>query len=396
MPASGVTKSVTIVVIMTQLAAIKFNHDQTSATTDALNVRRNATQFVNVPEWQMSTSVNPEDSPVAYAIQETQGNTITIQAQFELPDPKALTVEVRAVASTPHVLGEVRAKQVTFLPSGATNFETFELQNVQIWTAGVGVHNVTWNWQVRLQPTDPWRDFATSHHRIYTLLELPKSPWQQTPYDPSNTQLPWTEVLDYACDWASGASGLDSAAVSVTREVYDLGSTILEYDCPGGGRTRYAHPDFNCTAFLERLSGGAGGGRYVNCSDCATIVSTFANILGCDLWQSRMGYGFDLNPILAIGSITWQTACGWVSFRYHEVAWNGACTSNEEVFDACLQVDGDADPTTAPHTPLLPANLRFGNPADGQYRDRLAADTPTGRPNCEPRPSTTQIRRRII
>ncbi|HEU0292203.1 MAG TPA: peptidoglycan-binding domain-containing protein [Anaerolineales bacterium] len=397
MPSTGMSKSVTIMVITVQLEAVKFNHDPTAATTDALNIRKNSTQTVAVPEWQRNISVNPIDSPVAYAINETRGNIITIQAKFQLAFPVTLTTEIRAVPQTPHVLGEVQGKQVTFLPTGETNFETFELQNVQIWdnSVGVGNHDITWMWQFRLQPANPWTDFVTSQHRIYAVLEVPKLPWQQMPFDSSNTQLPWTDVLEYACGWASGAINLDDAATKVTTEVYNLGTSILEYDCPGGGGTHYAFPDFNCTAFLERLGGGAGAGRYVNCSDCATIVSTFANILGCDLWQSRMGNSFDLNPILAIGSSTWQTACGWGGFSYHEVAWKGACTSSEEVFDACLQVDGDADPTAPPHTPLQPTNLRFGNIGDGQYRDRLAADTPTGRSNCRPQPST-RMRRRIV
>ena len=99
---------------------------------------------------------------------------------------------------------------------------------------------------------------------------------------------------------------------------------------------------------------------------------------GCDLWQSRMLSGFALNEILAIGSAIWQTACGWGSFNYHEVAWLGGCTQNDPVWDACLQVDGDADPTTAPHTPMLPVNLVFGATGAGLYRDRLC--TPAGRP----------------
>jgi hypothetical protein len=392
---AGTTRSVTITTATVQLQSIKFNHDATAATTDALNIRRNATQAVTIPEWQHSISNNSADSLAAYAIRETQGNTISIQAQFQLSESHPLSAQIRATAVTPHVLGEVRAKQVFFLANGITNFEPFELQNVQIWSSGVGIHDITWQWQVRLQSTDPWIDLTTSRHRIYILLEVPKSPWQQSPFAPTNTQLPWTEVLNYACRWASGATQLDDVATLVTREVYHLGEItpqILEYDCPGGGGTRYAYPDFDCTAFLERLGGGTGRGRYVNCSDCATIVSTFANSLGCDLWQSRMGNSFALNPILAIGSSIWQTACGWDGFSYHEVAWKGACTANEEVFDACLQVDGDIDPTTAPHTPLLPTNLRFGNPDDGQYRDRLAA--PSGRLNCNPQP-TTRTRRQI-
>jgi hypothetical protein len=126
-------------------------------------------------------------------------------------------------------------------------------------------------------------------------------------------------------------------------------------------------------------------------------VSTFANVLGCDLWQSRMkpqtGWTFDLNELLAIGSNVWQTACGWGDFTYHEVAWKGGCTANDPVWDACLQVDGDADPTSAPHTPLQPVNLRFGTPGSLEYLDRLVK--PASRPNCVPQPATTRTRRSI-
>src|SRR5262245_8167047 len=106
---------------------------------------------------------------------------------------------------------------------------------------------------------------------------------------------------------------------------------------------------------------------------------TFANVLGCDLWSSTMHdedfQGFELNPIQAFGSNTWQTACGWTAFAYQAVAWKDGCTSDDAIFDDCLQVDGDADPTAAEpaHSPLLPTNLRFGTPGSGDYRDRLAA-----------------------
>ena len=124
-------------------------------------------------------------------------------------------------------------------------------------------------------------------------------------------------------------------------------------------------------------------------------MATFANALGCDLWQSKMAglAPFALNPIRAIGSPTWQIACGWGGFNYHEVAWKGACTASEQIFDACLYVDGDANPALAPHTPLLPANIPFGFFGDGLYRDRLAS--PVGQVNCEPQPSTRQ-RRSVI
>ena len=80
------------------------------------------------------------------------------------------------------------------------------------------------------------------------------------------------------------------------------------------------------------------------------------------------------------------------SGTYHEVAWKGGCTTSDNVFDGCLQVDGDNDPTSAPYLALLPINLQFGNPGDLTYRDRLA--TPLGRPTCNPQPGTRT--RRVV
>ena len=83
------------------LKAIKFNHDPLSETGDAFNIRRNETEPVNVPEWRRDISVKPEDSPAAYAICETRGHTITIQAQFSSTDISNAKVLVRAVAARP-------------------------------------------------------------------------------------------------------------------------------------------------------------------------------------------------------------------------------------------------------------------------------------------------------
>jgi hypothetical protein len=391
-----------------QLEAVAFNHDTSAATGDALTIRRNATQDVTVPEWRRGLSVTSEDSPAAYAKAAVAGNTVTIKVQLSCTDPKLSTIEVRALdadvdpspgpagclgfiawllrllsrALVGNVLGEVAARTITFPLSGTTGMESFTLTGVRLARVGVGVHTTRWHWQYRPVGGGAWTDFATTSHRIYVLLDTPTAPWDQTPGSP---HLPWTEVLDRACDWASLAMNRNEAAEKITRAVYGLGPSVIEYDCPGGGSSRYSLGSFDCSAFVERLNGGIGNGRYVNCSDCATITSTFANVVGCDLWQSRMESDFALNEILAIGSGIWQTACGWGSFSYHEVAWLSGCTQNEPVWDACLQVDSDADPTTAPHTPMLPVNLVFGAPGAGLYRDRLC--TPAGRPNCNPAPA---------
>jgi hypothetical protein len=419
-----------------RLEAVEFNHDPTGATTDALTIRRNASQTVAVPEWRRGVSLTAADAPAAYAMAGTAGRTRTVRVQLRRLDPALGSVEIRALdargaggclyallralginpiappadargsgraasgrlrsgAESPergpgNVLGSVRARTVAFRPDDLTDFELFELANVRVESAGVGVFTDEWRWQYRTAPAQPWMDFETTTHEVFVLLASPTAPWQQQPATATNTQLPWTEVLRHACAWAAGAHTPDDAAERITRAVYELGPVTVEYDCPGGGSTRYAFPAFNATAFLERLAGGIGNGKYVNCSDCATIAATFANALGCDLWQSRMGHFFALNPLLAIGSSTWQTACNWGSFAYHEVAWKDACTAADAVYDACLQVDGDMDPTAPPHSPLLPVDMRFGDPGDGDYRDRLA--TPAGRASCSPQPATRQRR----
>jgi len=369
---------------MIEIEAIQFNYNPSAATHDALNIRKNATQTVTIPEWRRFASVNPEDSPAAYSVASAKGNIISIQVSLSCSDPAIASAEVRV----PH---HVKTRSVAFA-GGVTGFVPFELIDPPVSHGRVGISDVDWHWEYRLPAHHHWHPLTTTRHRIYVVLNVPAAPWNQTPFNAANTQLPWTDVLDYACRWAEGAHSLDEAAAMMTERVYALGPNVVTYDCPGGGGSHYSNPTFDCTAFLDRLKGGLGNGIYVNCSDCATILSTFANALGCDLWQSQMGYGFALNPLLAIGSNVWQTACGWGAFNYHEVAWQGACTATDHVWDACLEVNGSPNPTGPPFVPLLPRDLEFGNPGVLLYRDRLAS--PAGQANCQPRPISRQ--RRVV
>jgi hypothetical protein len=360
---------------MIAVETIQFNHDPGAATHDALNIRRDASTSVTLPEWRRYACVSPEDSPAAYSVASTRNNPLTIGVTLSCTDPAVQQAEIR-------VPGHVRERTVPFPPGQ----EVFELIDPPVAHGRVGVRDVEWHWEYRVPPHHDWhRMAAPTRHRLYTVLDVPDAPWSQNPFSPANTQMPWVSALDYACYWAQGARTEDEVARLVTENVYALGPAVVQYDCPGGGATHYGNPSFDLTAFLDRLRGGLGNGQYVNCTDCATIVSTFANLAGGDLWQSRMGYGFQLNPLLAIGSSTWQTACGWGAFSYHEVAWNGGCTATDDVWDACLEVNGSPNPTGAPFVPLLPCDLQFL-----PYRDRLAS--PAGQASCQAQPGTRQRR----
>jgi hypothetical protein len=270
-------------------------------------------------------------------------------------------------------------RRVTFPASGDTDYLTFSLKKVRLSRAGVGARPIYWRWQYRLSRFDRWVDFAFTTHRIYSVLEVPRSPWQQQPYAEANAQLPWTDVLDYACGWGFLTTTVDQAAAGVTHGVYRLGGSILAYN-PGSYYTHLPAPGtFDCTAFLDLLRGGAGNGSYVNCVDCATIVTSFANALGCNLGRWHMGdpvniiFEFATNQVILIGSDVWQDSyeAGFDYFLFHKLASPGEGSVDDGIYDACLQVDGDSDPIAVPHTATLPTGMRYGDPGDLGYRHRL-------------------------
>ena len=363
---------------------IQFNWHTGAHTNDALDIRRNHANPAPTPSWRQGVASTHADSPACYAIEETRGNTIAIRVALRANGLSG--AYVRALGGSR--LGPVGERFVSFNASGYSGYETFELESPTFHDHGVDVYNVLWRWQWRERPGDPWRELLLTRHRVYVVLRTPTLPWVQAN---GSDSLPWTDALEIACDWARGATDPLAAATRVT-ERYN-GSGRVSYDTSIGA-TAYGSGSYNLTQMIDRLTGGVGLGEKVNCTDSANTVSTFANLLGCDLWQSRMGWGFDLNPLIAIGYSNWAVPFNG-GFNYHEVAWTGACTEHDRVYDGCLHVDGDADPTSAPHTALLPVNMVFGNCTTMDYRLRLCPPTPGGCADCIPQ-TTTRQRRPIV
>jgi hypothetical protein len=371
--------------------AIQFNHALGDLTNDALEIRHNFTLPVTVPEWTTGESL-PAESPAAYAILETQGQTVTVKAQFAITPTSVTQAEVRALGGG--VLGALDPQLVTFAGGvSAPAFVSFELKHHSIGNAGILREDIAWRWQYRCPSAGSWKDAATTHHRIYVILETPKASWDQAPGSTSN---PWTDVLDYAYDWARGETTRDGAATAVAERVNT--SLGLTYDM-NGGMSRYTTPinglNFECTQFVDYLKTGLGLGNVVNCTDCGTIATTFANVLGCDLHSAQMRQGFDLNQIQAIGQPGFGCPNWGCGFSYHEVAWKGGGGAADPLFDACLQVDGDTDPWNPPHTALLATDMPFttmpGAPlpiptplAAATYRERLCTNDAGGIGSCNP------------
>lgn len=338
-----------------KLENISFNYEDDLTKTGAFNLRRNETQIVRVPEWQPDLPSCFEASPAAYTIHNLP-KQISIQASFKCEGNLGHPLMIRALAEPPdHLLGSIEPIEIP--NSGLSGDVPIKLPHARISSVGVGIHDITWRWQYS-DRHNVWNDFQTTFHRIYAVLELPSEPWKPKVRESSDIQQPWTEVLDYACLWAEGSTNCDEAASRLTENFFKLGEHLLRYESGGN----YAFARFDCTNFLRLLKTGIGA-QTVNCDDCATIVSTFANILGTELSQSGLGPSFTTNPVVLIGS---NCFCA-TDFIYHSLAWKGDATANDEVFDGCLRIDTDVAP---PLIAVQPVDLLFGNEKMG-YRFSL-------------------------
>ena len=352
------------------LEAIKFNHIEGSATSDGFSIRHNETRPVLSPEWQRGVTSNSEDSPAAYALAAIKNQTLTIKARTTCSDPGTTSLWIRAVDGNVYpekfglngvwrflltlvrpffrrlvntnVLGAVRPTRIS--PStDPDDFEIFELEDVRLQDAGIGVNEIIWRWQFTTNGRG-WTDIITTRHRIYSVFQMPVGTWKPLE-GASNTQLPWTEVLEYACRWAAGARR-NQIAGRITEAVNSLGPAFIQYDTTTSGSPHYAideilrPPRVDCQRFLDLLHGDSHNPKdpNVDCDDCAAIVSTFACILGYCLPASSMFNPAGDIPLRRHEKIG-RTLEGENTFNHHTVAWQGGL--GDAVSDACLKLDAN-------------------------------------------------------
>lgn len=171
---------------------------------------------------------------------------------------------------------------------------------------------------------------------------------------------PWVDVVDAITGWVDGRSGdQDGVGAAIVDGVYNQSG--LRYDTRAGA-----------SHYSDYLSGWGGGvfemqafqdrryGSVINCSDAASIVSSYANMIGLDfryrILTHRTADGFRLNYLQGIGSPDFRVSpfdSGRASFRYHAIV----NSRDVRTWDATLAVDGDGTPSSAPFTQLLVQGL---------------------------------------
>lgn len=181
---------------------------------------------------------------------------------------------------------------------------------------------------------------------------------------------PWLSVVDAVTGWVDGSTSDPHAVAGIV--VHHVNEAMgLRYDTRAGQSfyteyrpNSYSGARFDLTGFIDRAHGST-----VNCSDCASIVSTYANMVGCDLGYAILTQDFPLHYIRAIGTTAFTNdpfrrgmAGG---FHYHAVTTPSA--DGTDIFDATLTEDGDDHPEASPFVDLVPDGL-----ARAQYLSHLS------------------------
>lgn len=225
------------------------------------------------------------------------------------------------------------------------------------WAPGVGRFDVDLELFLESRSGDEWvriPGVVRTQHRIYGLSAHPEFDYEDAPHRP------WVDVLDRVSEWVDGTtSDPDVVGAAIVEGVfYTLG---LQYDNQRGAseytsypRGSYSDAAFNLSRFQELADG-----NVINCSDAASIVSTYANMVGLShryhIIRHNTSDGFELNYLHAIGR-DWGASpfvSGRRYFRYHAVVG----PPDTRIFDATLALDGDGDPSAAPHELLLVQGL---------------------------------------
>ena len=328
---------------------------------------------------------------------------MTIKARFKTGSTH-LTAAVIDVVSTNIIspqlwsswnFGSASAQTATFTasPSGGreTGWMMFTLQGRAPHYVGVYEASVL-NWRVR--DVNGGRDSQliatkTGPHTVYAILGDPVEPWSLAF---GSNQNPWINALEWACTKAQGAGSENNVASNITIGINESGR--FQYEVTSG-RRKYVNSnnEVYLSMCIARLNGGYGKGADVNCTDCASFVTSFSNLLGCHLYSSQMGKDFMTRKYTAIGQPDLTPPnWGW-TFVFHEVAWSGLCDDSDLVYDACLKY---IDLAATNNPPQLPLSVRFsdGNPGSPYvYRERLTPPDPAGYDKCLAQPDEKRRRR---
>lgn len=323
--------------------SIGFNYES-GYSNDALTIKKGRGSTMPTPEWLTGS----RNERFAY-IKSQSSRKVRVQFYIEPSGYSNSNISVYAEVSGEGI-GYININTVYFQGS---QYSTPKVMTCQGSVAGsVDIRSFSWSWYAAAVNGNPLEDplviGTTGDHTYYVLLAAPQSPLSE----------PWTDVLDYSCNWAGGQSSSSGAMTKVVQNIYS--NLDLYYDTYDGS-PRYTTNGTSGVFHLNQFLNEVPGSYMVNCYDCGKASKVFANAIGCGAdYQYTSPFGY-LNCIKPIG-------CGWTnnpfydsqSYPYNQPIVGeddpyrtrfgnhafGALSGN--IYDACLKVDTDSNPDYGP------------------------------------------------
>ena len=256
----------------------------------------------------------------------------------------------------------------------------FSLIPIRRMSTGFYKSTLNFKWYRKTQNGSEWTLSNNITVPLYNFPLKPTSPWSKIKGEKNN---PWTAVLDLLWDKSiNNPKNYEIRYQTMPNQIskaitYIVNSKLgLVYDTDGGGRTQFGSGTYDLTDFLKCLNGTSTTNLYrnkrvINCTDCARAVTTFANLLGCNLFNVVFGYtvGFRCNKVMTLGADIWDYPFsdgteGW--FGYHEISMVETYAYTSNIYDACLKVNTNVikNGQDISRSSLLPTKTRFSSRSD--------------------------------
>ncbi|MFN8207634.1 MAG: hypothetical protein U0T82_09540 [Bacteroidales bacterium] len=291
---------------------ISFNYESGNAI-DAITIRENYSTAIIVPEYKPESNRNAK-----FAYIKGQSG-IKIKVKFK-SNVNNVNFVVKATVIEGYGIGDICDIFVSNCDLDNTIFTISLNTTIQEF---IGLNTFKWKWEALALPINsPYcmiqcEDVITQH-TYYSLFAQPVYPMN----------IPWTKVLDYACEWAQGKSTESDLVKYVTIGAFN---NIGKHYNPNHS---YAYlPNFDLTNFLADTS--------ADCQDMSAVVQVFSNALGSANIKVRSidmedYVGFFYKPVHPIG---WTPPVEWTDdddivdyWHFHQFGYmNG-------VYDACIEL----------------------------------------------------------
>lgn len=371
------------------ITSIRFNHCRSNSIC-SINIRKNESTPWDLPEWTPASQF--KRVPAVYRIARFNTgarNPLQIDVTFACTNLAPHVERIRGIAVGPNRtwMGDTDELDVPLI-NGVSAKMYFTLSHHTLATQGIGRKEVSWRWEY-LQDGS-WKTIGTTDHTIYTILDSVHAPWSILP-DQSNNL--WTDCLDLILTAVDG----QTTAPGVMSQLTQMLNTMPNVEYSGNSAYTFGSTQngvhvrtFLLSQFMQELADATATKKLrINCEDCCSYVTVFANAVGCHAQRANLARDFEVPEILLIGETTWRKPEEGF-FEYHAVACvptsvpAGQDPTKYQVYDPCLRYHDPAGTVVlAQGVPMSQYSVvpPDPQPLPGYYREDLV--TLAGLPSCD-------------